>query len=554
MQKYISVDLFNSLALILTLAVGELKSGVFIVLMLTVARILEEYTESESHKAVEELLQLKPEKAFIENTGGQVEEVKVEDVSVGKTLVIKAGQRVPVDGKVSYGQGYINEASISGESKPLEKVLGDEVFAGTLLENGALKIVATRVGSDSTLEKMAKLVEDAARNKSKTQKLADKFAGWFLPGVLIMGLIVYLFTKNVTTVISLFLVACADDIAVSIPLAMTASLGQSAKRGVIIKGGKYLDTLGKLKVLVFDKTGTLTMGKLAVESVSFKSEINESEFWSLVASSEKLSDHPMGKALFHYALKFVSGNCQDPENFTTKHGQGIVAKVKSQEVVVGNFLLAENLGIFSSADNHDKNLVYIFIDRELKATLKIKDIPKTEAKTALAKLRALGVEKIVMFTGDNEETAKEIASALGIDDYRARMLPEDKLKALEELTEFGPVGMVGDGINDAPALARSGVGIAMGSGGAAVAVEAADVVILTDNLLRLPEIIELGRRTTKVVYGDIWIWVITNGVGFGLVFMGYLSPVLAASYNFFTDFLPVINSLQLFKKKSSTKA
>lgn len=552
-EKYISIDVFNSLAVILSLSVKEWKSAVFIILMLAAARILEDYTESKSHKAVEELLKLKPEKAYLETADGQVEEIGLDKVQKNQVLIVKAGQRIAVDGKVSFGSGYVNEASISGESKPVEKVVGNEVFAGTLLENGVIKIVATRVGKDSTLEKMAELVALAGKNKSQTHKLADKFAGVFLPGVLVLGLVVYLISDSVTMVISLFLVACADDIAVSIPLAMTASLGRAAKRGVIIKGGQYLDALGQLKVLVFDKTGTLTMGSLFVDSVQLAFGVNEKKMWGLVASSEKMSDHPMGKALYHYAVKKSEQLPQDPEHFETIHGQGVCAVVEGREVVIGNSALVERKRLNHSGPELDKNLVYIFVESKLQATLKIKDVPRTEAKSALVKLKSLGVEKLVMFTGDNLETAREISEALGITDYKAFMKPEDKLKELEKLSQLGLVGMVGDGINDAPALARSSVGIAMGSGGTAVAVEAADVVILTDNLERLPEMVELGRRTRSVVFGDVWIWVITNGVGFILVFMGILNPILAASYNFVTDFFPMLNSLRLFRHKKSNK-
>ncbi len=545
----ITIDTFNTFAVIVSFATGEAYSAGFIALMLTSARILDWFTESRTHHAIEELLRLKPTTALLER-GEIITEVDADTVKTGDVVLVKSGARIPVDGVVTDGSAHVNEAIVTGESAPVEKNVGDRVISSTLVDVGTLHVRATQVGKDSTLERMATLMHTASLHKSTTEKLADRFAAIFLPLVGLLGALTYAITHDLTMTAALFLIACADDMAVAIPLAMTASLGQAAKRGVIVKGGQTLDALSRMKTLVLDKTGTLTFGNLSIRAVHLASNVDEKHFWTVLASAEKYSEHPAGRTAYQEGLRRLS-TVADPTDFKLYKGKGVTATVGTEAIVAGTELLFAELGLPVPTVPEDAlgSVFWVACNGQQIGSIEVADIPRPEAAAALAKLRTLGVTRIIMLTGDNERVAINVAELLGITEYKSRMTPEGKLLALEELFSSGPVGMVGDGVNDAPALARADIGIAMGGGGAAVSVEAADVVIMTDNLARLPEMMELGRNTLRVVKGDIAIWVVSNLVGFVLVFTSIAGPALAAFYNFATDFFPLLNSTRLFKNK-----
>ncbi len=556
-ERRVTIDTFNAFAVIASFFAGEVRSSAFIALMLNFAALLDWYTASRAKKAIEELLKLKPQKALREKNGIS-EEILADQIKVGDILIIKTGARIPADGKIIFGSSQINEASVTGESMPKNKVVGDQALAATLNESGVLKIRVERAGKDSTLERMVALMEEAAKNKSRPEKYADKFAAIFLPVVAAAGLLTYIFTHNVSMVIALFLVACADDMAVAIPLATTAAIGRAARRGVIIKGGEYLEIFSKIKTLVLDKTGTLTYGAISVSGVFVAEGLSAGEFWKAAAIAEKFSEHPIGRAIFYEAAKYFP-NPPDPETIQVVKGGGVIAKSGTDEIAVGDEKILEGAGIIlgqnlaeqiGAAAQKQKAKAFVFINKKLAGAIFLADTPRSEAKESIAELKKIGVERVIMFTGDNALVAKEISSQLGISEFLASMSPEDKLRELEKLEKSGAfLGMVGDGINDAPALSRADVGIAMGKAGTAVAVEAADIVILTDNLMRIPEMILLGRKTFSVIKTDIIIWFFSNIFGFTLVLTGVFGPALAAFYNFATDFFPLINSARLFKEK-----
>lgn len=543
----ITIDTFNVFAVIISFATGDARSAGFIALMLTCARLLDWRTETRTHNAVEELMRLKPLTAFIERNG-IVEEVSADTIQAGDLVLVKSGARIPVDGVIVGGTAQINEATVTGESVPVKKIAGDRVISSTLVESGAIHVRAVDVGSNSTIERMAALMREASQYKSHHERLADRFAMIFLPIVIAIGVLTYVITHNLVMTAALFLVACADDMAVAIPLAIMASLGQAAKRGVIVKGGQSLDVLGKMRVLVLDKTGTLTFGNLSVRGAQIVPGVKEEQFWHALAIAEKYSEHPVGRAAYHEAVRRV-GEVPDPDDFKLYKGSGVVVRSGKDEIVVGTERLFNELKLSAPKpfDGAVGSVFWLGLNGKAIGAVEVADVPRPEAAESLRRLRELGVARIVMFTGDNERVAAEIARTLGIEEYRSAMTPEAKLQALEELLPAGPLGMVGDGVNDAPSLARADVGIAMGSGGAAVSVEAADIVIMTDNLARLPEMVELGRRTFTVVRGDTLIWVLSNVVGFVLVLTGIAGPALAAFYNFATDFLPLFNSSRLFR-------
>ncbi len=557
----ITIDTFNSFAFLASLMTGEVRSAAFIALMLTFARLLDWITESRTQSAVEELLKLKPSKA-LRVKGEQMEEIAVDAIRENDVLLVKTGDRIPVDGVVVFGSAKVSEAPVTGESALVEKVLGDIVLSSTLNESGTIKIRANRVGKDSTLERMVALINEAAKHKSRSEKVADRFATIFLPIVVIIGGMTFLITHNLKMTIAIFLVACADDMAVAIPLAMTAALGRAAKRGVIIKGGEWLEALGKIKTLILDKTGTLTYGKLALSDVHIEKGISEDKFWLSVAVAEKFSEHPVGKAIFREAVKRV-GEVPDPQDSKIYKGEGIQARNGKDVIIIGNENIFKTEGLSYTKqiqsklklerEQHNQTTVLVIINKVFCGIITIADVPRINAKQSIKDMKKAGIANVVIFTGDNKEVGSAVAKSLGISQVRAQMTPEDKLRGIEEFSKIGIVGMVGDGINDAPALARANVGIAMGSGGTAVAVGAADVVILTDDLSRIPEMVRLGRQTSSVVIWDMIIWTLSNVAGFALVFTGIAGPALASFYNFATDFLPLINSARLFKNSKSPR-
>jgi len=535
LKPKITIDTFNAFALVVTLAISDFRSSAFIILMLTFAYILEDYISEKQKKAIDELMKLKPTTAFLA-VGNEIKEIKAKDIKTGDILVVKEGSQIPTDGTIIFGEAQINESLITGESLPVKKSLREEVFGATTNIAGTIKIKATRVGKDSTIEKIAQLIKEASKHKSHSERIADKFAKFFLPFVLIVGLITYFTTHNILYVASLFLIACADDMAVAIPLAITASLGKAAKKGMIIKGGEWLDVLSKIKTIVIDKTGTLTYGNLNVSKVEIADGVDKKDFWEYVAVAEKLSAHPVGKAIYKEALKFIN-SAPDPDSFEVLKGVGIYAVYKNDKIFVGRKETEQT----NSVVVNEKTIGHILV----------RDIPRQEAKESIAKLKNIGIQDIIMFTGDARDIAKEIGAELGIENIKSEMKPEDKLVELEKIIakdKNHKIAMIGDGINDTPALTRADIGIAMGGAGTQVVMETADAIIFTDKLSLLPEMILLGRKTMSVIHGDMIFWFLTNVVGFALVFMGFINPAIAAFYNFATDFIPLINSSRLFKK------
>ncbi len=552
LAKTLTIDTFNAFAVIASFVTFEFRSAAFIGLMLSFARYLDWRTESRSKNAIEELMKLKPAIARRETEHG-IEEIPAEQVQKGDIVIVSIGARVPVDGVIVGGEAHLNEASVTGESTLVRRTVGENVVSSALVEAGGIRIEATAVGEDSTIERMAELIRQATQHKSHAERLADTFASIFLPIVLVLGVGTYLVTHNLAMVASIFLVACADDMSVAIPLAITAAIGRAAKRGIIIKGGEWLDVLGRVRIVVLDKTGTLTYGKLAMSRVEIVPGCAEDRFWGAVGCAEKLSEHPVGKIAYLEALKHVAV-IPDPISVQVKEGKGVIAQTSYGTVAIGNAKISQEIspkgmtGVSLSDTDEVGTSFFVFIDDLYVGRVMFADTLRTEAAKSLEKIRSIGIRRIIMYTGDNQATAVAIASHVGITELQASMLPKDKLTGIEKLLPDGPVIMIGDGINDAPALARADVGIAMGGGGTAIASEAADVVFLSDNLDRLSEAILLGRQTTSVIRWDMAIWAITNIVGFALVFGGVIGPALAALYNLVTDFFPLLNSARLFRR------
>ena len=545
-HRRFTIELFNGLAVAASLALQEWNSAAFIALMLTAARLLGEVTKSRSRRALRELMSLRPTKIYVER-GGVIVALPPADLRPDDLVVVREGEGVPVDGDVVEGEAVVNEAPVTGESRPVLKVRGHQVLSPSLVERGTLKVHARRVGADTTLERIIRLVEEAQAARVPVLRLADRFAAYFFPVVIILAIAAYLVTGTSRAAIAILVVVCADDIAVSIPLAFLAAVGAAARRGIIVNGSVALERLGHITTVFFDKTGTLTYGSPRVEATLLASGVDDREFWHKVGSLEKYSKHPYARALLaEVAARHIVP--PDPEGFKTWSGRGIEAQVEGLPMLAGSRVFLEERGVGDlPPDGDGEGQWYFAAGGRFFGRVLVNDLPRAGAKRALADLTSHGVRHLVMLTGDNPETAARVAQALGLKEVRARLLPDDKLTAIAAAKRAGEVvAMVGDGINDAPALAAADVGVAMGEGGTTVAVETAQVVIMHDDLGAVTTAIRLSRNTRQVVIGDFVIWGVSNAVGVAMVFLGILGPAAAAFYNFATDFLPMINSARIF--------
>ncbi len=552
-QKRITIELFNLFVLFVALFLASPVAAIWIELMLTFASYLEWKTKSRASNAVMELLNLAPEFAHVEVENDKYEDIPQKEIVVGNIILIKEGERVPADGKIIFGSCIVDESSFTGESIPQEKNIEDEVFEATTIIKGVIKIKATKVGSETVLGRMVALMQAALTQKSIVHKFADKFAELFLPISAIIGTIIYLTTRDMTLVAAFLLVICADDIAVAIPLAMEASLGKAAKRGVIIKGGISLEKLSKVKTIVFDKTGTLTYAKFSIDFVDIENSVPLRQFWKYVAISEKFSEHPIGKEIYKKASTIV-GEVEDPESVDVLPGAGIKVNIAGSNIIIGNKLAMDMANIIildsniENANKIGKTTLYVSHDNRYLGAIYISDTVKDDARNTIDALHKMNIRTVIL-TGDHEDIARDIGNKVGISEIRASLSPEKKLEAISEYAKTGVVVMVGDGVNDAPSLARADIGIAMGKLGSAVSVEAADIIIQTDSLSRIPEIIELSKMTRAVIINNFIIWFISNAIGTTLVLTRIIGIPFAAFYNFATDFIPLINSARLFRNK-----
>ncbi len=554
-SKRVSVDLLASVALIFSFLAGEWASALFINLMLTSARVFSVYTDNRARHVIKSLLKLKPTKVKVKK-GDAIVETPLANVHPGDIVIVELGERIPVDGVIIDGEATVDQSSLSGESIPLEHKKGDHVFSSVVVVSGNLTIRTEKTGKDTTLEKIITLVEQSQESKAPIAFIADAFSLWYIVIMLVGSVLLYVFMHNVALVLAVLLVVCADDIAVAIPLAYTAAIGHAAQQGVIIKGGNYLDGLRRVKIVIADKTGTLTKGKLHVERV-IPFDTDEKTLIFHAAMACFLSSHPSAKAIITYAHE-KQIPAAEPEHFDEVSGEGGTATDKGQIIYIGKMSFLKEHGIAVTAaqeqkiqeeKNADMNTTLVAYDGALQGIFSLADALKPRIKEDLAQLKLLGVEKCIMLTGDNEATAQRIAAATGIDEYHANLLPENKVETIKKyLSPNYKVMMIGDGVNDAAALSLADIGIAMGAIGSDAAIESADVVLMKDNFAKIPETMRLSRFVARVAKENFWVWGIVNAVGLALVFGGVLSPAGAAAYNFFTDFIPLINSAKLFKK------
>jgi Cu+-exporting ATPase len=540
-----------TLGVIAAVVVGEWVTAAIVVVFMRVGEYVENFTTEGARRAVKELTSIAPQTARVEREGVEME-IPVAEVKIGEVVITRPGEKIPVDGEVISGQATIDQAAITGESMPVEATKGSLVFAATITRLGSLRIKTLKIGADTTFGRVVKMVEEAEANRADVQQFADKFSGYYLPIVAMIAALTFLISRNPLSTAAVLVVACSCSIALATPVAMLASIGGSAKRGLLIKGGKYLEALARADVILVDKTGTLTLGQPTITDVIPLHGVSASEILALAASAERYSEHPLAEAV---RLKARTENIQisEPQDFEAITGQGIRAKVNGVWIEIGNRRLIsvpDTLPVAQELEKDGKTLLFISRDKQLAGILAASDILRAEVPASISELRTLGIKNIELLTGDNERTASAIAEQLGID-YRASLLPENKIEIVKEYQAKGHiVVMIGDGVNDAPALAQSNIGIAMGAGGTDIAIEASHIALLREDWMLIPQAIRIARRTMGIIKMNLAFTAVYNVAGLTLAAFGILPPVLAAAAQSLPDIGILTNSARLINQKN----
>lgn len=508
--KVVSIDVLVTIAVIGAFVIKNFEESAIVTFLFLFGAFLEQRTLNKTRSAIKELTEMAPESALKQMENGEFEEVGVDEVEVGDILLVKTGAKVPVDGKVLSGEGHINEGSITGEAVPVSKKVGVGVYAGTILENGTIQIVAEKVGEDTTFGKIIELVEEAQDSKSEAERFIDKFSKYYTPVVLLLALVVGLITKDIPLAITILVLGCPGALVIGVPVSNVAGIGNGARHGVLLKGSEVINDFSRVDSIVFDKTGTLTIGNPKVADIEYYTKDKET-ILTYLASVEKESDHPLAKAIVEYIGKT---NDYVVENTDVVKGGGIVATIAGKRVAVGNVALMEKENVTLSDkvkedinmfEKRGNSLVLTAFDGKLQLLMGIRDQIRPNVKADLQRLKKLGVKNLIVLSGDNQGTVDLVAKELGLTEAHGHMLPEDKSAYITKLKEQGQiVAFVGDGVNDSPSLALAHIGIAMGSG-TDVAIETSDVVLMNSDFSRLPHALGLTKATSRNMHQNIFI-------------------------------------------------
>lgn len=538
-----------SLGVVAALAVGQWPTAAVVVFFMHVGNFAETFTTERSRRALKHLTSMTPKTGRLEREGSEVD-VPIGEIHPGDIVIVRPGEAIPVDGLVLTGQATVNQAAITGESMPVEVGPSSHVFAATIATLGSLRIQTTQVGADTTFGRVIKMVEEAEAHRADVQRLADRFSAYFLPIVAGIAALTLLISRNPLATAAVLVVACSCSLALATPVAMLASIGAAARRGILIKGGKYLEVLARADVLLLDKTGTVTMGQPQLTDIVPTADISATELLTLAASAERYSEHPLAAAVRAKA-KVQGLALLEPQQFEAIPGQGVRASINERALAIGNARLVpagQHLPVAATLEEEGKTLLFVEQEGKLLGVLAAADAVRPEVAEALAQVRHLGVKRIEMLTGDHERVASALASQLGIT-YQAQLLPEDKIRLVKEYQAKGhTVVMVGDGVNDAPALAQADVGIAMGVAGTDVALDAAHLALMRDDWLLVPDVFAIARRTMRVVKMNIGFTALYNLVGLSLAALGILPPILAAAAQSLPDLGILANSSRLLRQ------
>lgn len=548
------VDILATVAVVVSIAVGEYLAAAMIAIMLGGGEILEDFASNRASDAIKKLVEASPKTATVIRDGKEVG-VDIEDVKIGETVLVKSGGKIPVDGVVLNGQATINQSSITGESMPAEKSINDTVYSGTIVQLGALEIRTAAIGEQSTYGKIIHMVKEAEEKRAPIERMADKYAKFFTPAILALGIFVYALTRDPLRLASVFVIACPCALVLATPTAIAASMGNSARKGILIRNGESLEKLSNVDSLVLDKTGTITMGSPQVARVIGFNGVSEFDVLKLAVTAEKLSEHPVAHAIAGRA-KELGIEPQDVDQFKVHPGLGVQIECGGDRITVGNdrMLKKHSISLSYEAASYLTKLanlgtnVFVVKNSTIVGAIELSDTLRENVKGALSRTKISGVARTIMLTGDTEQVAKSVGEQIGVDEVKFDLMPSDKADYIKELQAQGHhVAMVGDGINDAPALASSEVGIAMGLRGTDVAIETAGIVLATDDLDRIPKLFRISKATMRIIKINIVIAMIVNVLGIGLSTYGILPPLLASIVHESNALVGLFNSLRLLR-------
>lgn len=549
--KVVSIDVLVTIAVIGALFIQNYEESAIVTFLFLFGSYLEQRTLNQTRSAIKELTEMAPDTAFKQLTGGQFAEVDIDEVEEGDILLVKTGAKIPVDGRVTTGKGYVNEANITGESLPLKKEKDDEVFAGTIMDNGTIQIVADRVGEDSTFGKIIDLVEEAQDSKSEAERFIDQFSRWYTPAVLTIGLLVWVLTKDTELAITVLVLGCPGALVIGVPVSNVAGIGNGAKNGVLFKGSEVISHFANADTVLFDKTGTLTEGKPEVSDIIYYGN-NQEEDLSLLLSVESESDHPLAVAIVN---KLAQYKVRPIENTQVVKGGGVIAHVDGHVVSVGNKTLMQQESIPLSDDVLKKlnklertgnSIVLTAVDHKLIMLMGIRDKVRPGVKQDLQKLKSLGIKNLIVLSGDNQGTVNLVKKELGLTEAHGDMLPEDKQAFLKRRQDSGEIVVfIGDGVNDSPSLATAEVGIAMGNG-TDVAIESSDIVLMNSNFNRLPHALGLAKVTYANMRQNILIAVgVVIILLVSLIFSEWMSMSIGMLVHEASILVVILNAMRL---------
>ena len=557
MMKAFSIELLVTIAVIGALIIGEYVESAAVTFLFLFGAYLEARTLEKTRSSLRTLMDMAPLEATVLKNGERVI-MPVDDIEEGDRILIQSGEKVAIDGRIVSGQAFINEAAITGESVPASKKLEDQVFSGTIIDNGYIEVVAEKVGDDTTFAKIIELVEEAQEAKAKTQKFLERFANVYTPAILVLSVLVFVFTQNIELAITFLVIACPGALVISAPVSLVAGIGNGARNGTLLKGGEVMENLAKIDVIVFDKTGTLTKGKPEVTGLKAFGW-KEEELLKMTAEAEIISEHHLGRTIVNEAENRGLKLTNEPEEFSVEKGHGLYATVAGKSMVIGNRkLLSKNeIHLPEEIENYalleEKNgntAIFVAADKKLAGVISIADQIRQEAAETIRQLKAAGVKQTIMLTGDNTHTAEKVANQLGIDKIFAEMLPEDKVNHIKRLkTEGYRVAMIGDGINDAPAIALADVGLAMGAAGTDAAMETADVVLMADKLNKIPYAYTLAKATVRNMKQNMFFAVGTVALLLAGVLLGKIFLASGMLIHELSVLIVILNAIRLVRYK-----
>ena len=568
----LNINFLMTLAILGAVAIGQWPEAAMVTFLFGVAEMIEAFSLERARNAIRGLMEMTPETATVRDGADEWQVVKSAEVQVGQTVRVRPGERIPLDGEITTGKSTVNQAPITGESMPVEKKAGDTVFAGSVNERGAFEFRVTANKGNTTLARIIRTVQEAQAQRAPTQRFVDQFARYYTPGVVIFALLVAVlpplffaqpFSPWLYKALVMLVIACPCALVISTPVTVVSGLAAAARQGILVKGGVYLEEGRKVKAIALDKTGTLTYGKPAVTDVFPLNGQSAEELLHLAASLDAQSEHPVASAIVEHCARAHGVERCNPlpvMDFESITGRGVKGKIDGRTYYVGNHRLTEENEVcgphveevLDRLEREGKTTVVLTSENEALAVLGVADTLRETSVEAVKALHALGV-RTVMLTGDNETTARAIADKVGIDDVRGNLLPEDKLSAMGRLlTEYGAVGMVGDGINDAPALAKATIGFAMGAAGTDTALETADVALMQDDLRKLPLFLSLSRQTSQILTQNIALALGIKVVFFALALAGKATLWMAVFADMGASLLVVFNGLRLLRYKSGS--